>query len=122
VKIHQKILIIIALAGILSAYINPIHNIDSQCQSSERQIHDAYVFNAPEPFSAALLEQNRVPVTAQKLPTNYFNQYHPIVALISLPLQLTSHNPLSLLFVSEGASFAYGDFHQNILFPFHFFG
>lgn len=122
VKIHQKILIIFALFGLFSAGFNPAYSVDSQSEYTEWQLQAAFAFDTPEPFSAALLEQSRIPFASLKLPTSYFNLYEPTVALIILPLQLAKSNPLSLHFVSDGASFALRNFLQNILFPFHFFG
>lgn len=122
VKIHQKILLIFALAGLLSAGFTPADNVVRANKYAESHHSDEFVFDVPEPFLAALLEQSRVPFASQKLPTTYFKQYEPTVALITLPLQLAIDYFPSLQFVSESASFALGDFHQNILFPFHFFG
>jgi hypothetical protein len=122
VKTHQKILILIALIGLLSAHFRPDQSNDIQCDTAESHLPAAFSFDVPEPFSAALIEQSRIPFASQKLPTTYFKQYEPTVALITLPLQLAINNLPTLHFVSEGASFALGDFHQYILFPFHFFG
>jgi hypothetical protein len=62
VKNHQKILILIALIGLLSVHFRPDQSNDIQCDTAESHLPAAFSFDVPEPFSAALIEQSRIPL------------------------------------------------------------
>jgi len=122
VKIHQKILLIIALICFLSSDLAPFYPTYASVKHTQRQLTEAYVFDVPEPFIAALPEQSRVSFASPKLPSTYLSQYESIFALFTQPEQLAICLFPSLQFQTEGASIALNDLHYNILFPFHFFG